>query len=520
MSKKMRLLAVPLLLLCGALAALPLVFGALFFLSWIAIAPPLALLFSHPRVRLRRAYGGGLLFFAGYYLVAWHGLLAMYPLEMFGFSSDTALAVVLFAWIALSLFQAAASAFAAVLLAVTARGAKAWLFPLLAGASWVIFDYPQTLTWAGVPWARLAIGQCAIPAVIQIASVFGTYGVSFLMVAVNALLAMAAVHLFREKQFVLRSPAARCAIVAVLLFLANFTFGAVCMALPATGETVTVSIIQGAISSRDKWGEGGYAISCETYTALTAKAAVAGAELIVWPETAFNYDITYTPAIARDMQAIAENAGVPLLASSFKTEEDGTFYNCVFHLDGAAWDDTVYRKQKLVPFGEFVPMQAFFTAIFPPITELATFTDDITAGTESAVFQTAAGNVGALVCFDSLYDALARESVRNGAELLTISTNDSWFGDSAALTQHRNHAILRAVETGRSVVRAANTGVSAIISPNGEILAELAEGEQDIANASVPIRTSQTLYTRLGNVLPLACALLAAAVLLLKLKKR
>ena len=174
--------------------------------------------------------------------------------------------------------------------------------------------------------------------------------------------------------------------------------------------------------------------------------------------------------------------------------------------------DTTYAKRRLVPFGEFVPMRDFICAVFPFLDEIAMLESDITAGNDSALFETEYGKVGSLICFDSIYEELARDSVRDGAQLLCISTNDSWFGDSAALYQHNAQAILRSIETGRYTVRAANTGVSSIITNKGEIVDMMPPLTRGYALGTVEFIRKNTLYTNVGNILVYISIAFTAAI--------
>ena len=148
-------------------------------------------------------------------------------------------------------------------------------------------------------------------------------------------------------------------------------------------------------------------------------------------------------------------------------------------------------------------MRDLIVALVPPLAELVQV--NILPGDDAAIYQSEAGGIGSLICFDSIYETLARDSVRQGAQLLTISTNDSWFFDSAAARMHNAQAQLRAVETGRWVVRAASTGISSIISPSGTVMASQEALTEGILMGEVEMREQITLYTRLGNIVVWLC---------------
>ena len=153
-----------------------------------------------------------------------------------------------------------------------------------------------------------------------------------------------------------------------------------------------------------------------------------------------------------------------------------------------------------MPFGEYVPLRSLITTLIPPLAELSALDDDLTPGADSGLFETEWGKIGSLICFDSIYEQLAINSVRDGAALMVISSNDSWFYDSAAVRQHLYQAQLRAIETGRTYLRAANTGISDVILPDGSSTAQIGALETGLEVRTVTFRNTQTLYTLIGNL--------------------
>ena len=145
---------------------------------------------------------------------------------------------------------------------------------------------------------------------------------------------------------------------------------------------------------------------------------------------------------------------------------------------------------------------------------------DLVAGEDSAVFETELGTFGGLICFDSIYETLALDSTRDGAELILLSTNDSWYKDSAAVYQHNGHAVLRAIENGRCVVRAANTGISSILSERGEVLGSLPPLTDGYVTGQVTLSSHTTLYTVTGNLIVLLSGLYLVFLCGLRLYER
>ena len=223
---------------------------------------------------------------------------------------------------------------------------------------------------------------------------------------------------------------------------------------------------------------------------------------MVFPETAFPYTLREGKSLYKYFSDLSRETGVILLAGCFVHDEEENEYNSIvcFTPEGEMLP-TFYAKRHLVPFGEFVPMREFFSVVIPPLVELTMLDYDILEGEDSEVFELDTVSLGSLICFDSIYDPLARDSVRDGAELICLSTNDSWFTDSAALRMHNAQAKLRAAENGRAVVRAANTGISTIISHTGAMEERLDALVEGYVIGEVELREGRTLYNVVGNVL-------------------
>ena len=143
--------------------------------------------------------------------------------------------------------------------------------------------------------------------------------------------------------------------------------------------------------------------------------------------------------------------------------------------------------------------------VIPPLAEIGMLDRDLLAGEDSYVFDLDQASIGSLICFDSIYETNALDSVRNGAELLAVSTNDSWFKDSRGVWMHNAQSQLRAIETGRWVVRSANTGVSSVISALGKVEDKLDALQAGYVLADVTLQNQRTLYSHIGNLFPILC---------------
>lgn len=511
----------------GMIVALPLVFDRLFFVGWVSFLLPAYIEYTVPdSVNLKRhAYLRGFSFFMGFGIVLFSWFTELYPLDFTGLSRGGAAAVVAAGWFGLSALQASVKSFMFVILGIVSRrtgirrspaafsGAFACLF--------VMFEWIEHQTWAGVPWGNLAIGQASFLPMIQITSVFGSYAVTFILVFAGSLIGTGIAKLFASSPADVRPRTLRPFIAALLLLSANIGFGCIRLAtysVPEGSRAVTAAAIQGNISSYEKWAEDSSERAYNVYESLTEEAAEAGAELVVWPETPIVYNLSgdFGYEARSYYRAVSRENNVTLIAGAFTESADGVEENSVVSVTpDRGIDDTYYVKRRLVPFGEFVPLRSLVSAIYPPLSELSVLADDLAAGTEPTVLETPLGAVSPIICFDSIYPELTRDSVRCGGELITLSTNDSWFGNSAAGGEHNRHAVLRAVESGKYLIRAASTGISSIISPTGSVDQSLGQSEYGFILSDVYMIDENTVYTTIGDISVIASAAAFAVIVLL-----
>ena len=278
--------------------------------------------------------------------------------------------------------------------------------------------------------------------------------------------------------------------------------------------TVKVAAIQGNVDMDAKGGATKELM--RVYGDMTRKAVADGAEIVVWPESIFPYRMNRYSMLEEFVCDLAAECEITLIIGALYSGKDGKTYNTLYMItpDGKI-SDTLYHKRHLVPFGEYVPMRDIIMTLIPPLAELSALDADMTPGTETALFETEWGKLGGLICFDSIYEELTRASAKDGANLMLLPSNDSWwFSTSGETYQNESQAMLRAIESGRYLVRAGNTGISSIITEHGEHLAWLAPETKGIAIAEVEMCTQTTLYTCIGNLFVYLCA---AFVLLLYL---
>lgn len=374
-------------------------------------------------------------------------------------------------------------------------------FPWLAASAWVVLEWMQSWVITGFPWALLGYALHDSQLLLQTASLAGIYGLSFLVALVNAAIAQY-LHLMERPVRTLLPPA--------LLILAALLYGSYRWhALePPTGPSVTVGVVQGNITQDEKWDPDRLGRTVAAYEELTRDlAAAASPDLIVFPETAlpmYFRDPSYAP-LSRRITALASDIGIPLIVGSLdgsRSDPEARIYNRAFLVDATGEIVDHADKVHLVPFGEYLPLPFLFGYLEGLTAESGRFAP----GIQHKRLAAGGTDLGIFVCFESVFPGITRFLAANGAKILVNTTNDAWFGHSAAPHQHFAMAGVRAVETGRSVVRAANTGISGLLSPRGEILAATELFATEALVLEVSPRTEMTPYVRFGDILVGLCA--------------
>ena len=346
---------------------------------------------------------------------------------------------------------------------------------------------------------------------IQSASLFGSLFTGLIIAATNACAVMAFIK-FRENGPVPRIRVNYYAAVAVSIAAANFAFGFLSLLYSGdVGTPVSVALIQGNIASGDKW-QGSIYDTFDIYSSLTQEAVEKHMpSIIIWPETVVNVKLKNYSDLYNSMRQLAMESEAIIMVGTFDAKTDETTgesknYNAIFtfYPDGSVGEEPYYKRHP-VPFGEYLPWEDFFRRFFPLVANIRIYDSEITPGSGAALTETPFGKIGGLVCFDSIYETLTLDSVREGASLIALVTNDSWYRDSAAASQHNNHAVLRAVESGRYVARAANTGISSIISPHGKTIDSLGALETGYVTGNVYFYGERTLYSYIGNLIVWIC---------------
>jgi apolipoprotein N-acyltransferase len=400
------------------------------------------------------------------------------------------------------------------------------------------------ILWAGlelaaaritsVPWDQLGYSQVDNTLVNQLAPWTGVYGISFVLVVANALIA-GGLLLDRCPQKRFWQGPRPWRIGGVVLMVV----GAVGVLLPPQNPapTATAVLIQPNldVAGDNKWaaqGEWGQHIAEFTRLAgETCKSFIAGIpqteaatvspncvqpsshpDLVAWPESPAPFDET-DPRFQKALMNIAHTVQAPLVVGNIGWTLDATtrewdYYNSALVVGSDGAKVGRYDKIHLVPFGEYVPFQNLLTFARKLTGRVSKFS----RGDERKVFRLNGHRYGVFICYESVFADEVRGFAQLGAEVLVNISDDGWYGDTSAPWQHLNMARMRAIENRRWILRDTNNGVTAVIDPSGRVRQSIPRHQVDALPAQFGFRDDITFYTAHGDVFGWVCASMALAI--------
>lgn len=385
-----------------------------------------------------------------------------------------------------------------------------------------------------VPWDQLGYSQVDNGLVNQLAPWTGVYGISFVLVAVNALIA--------ENCFVGRQSAnwysKRLAWNIYLGFLLVFLIGGVNLRLPTPTPTATAVLIQPNldVAGNDNWNKPGewdqHIAEFAHLAGETCKPYIAGIpqtgaptvqpvcppnfthpDLVAWPESPAPFYET-EPRFQKAVADVTRAVDAPLVVGGVGWTYDQSarawsYYNSAIIVAADGQKVGRYDKIHLVPFGEYIPFQQFLTFAHKLTGRVSSFS----RGTQRKTFLLTNANgqshrIGVFICYEAVFADEVRHFAANGAEVLVNISDDGWYGDTSAPWQHFNEARMRAIENRRWLLRDTNNGVTAVIDPYGRVRQSIPRHKVDALPAQFAYRSDVTFYSAHGDVFGWGCVLL------------
>ncbi len=379
-----------------------------------------------------------------------------------------------------------------------------WMLPFAVSG----LEFVRGIGELGFPWLSLGYSQARSPIIIQQASIYGVYGISFWLVFINVLIYKSIT--LRKVKYILS-----CTLVIVLPLI----YGVFRMKEPL-GELISIGVVQPNIDPNLKFTK---AMRDETFSRLIrlseqckARASQNGdsLELIIWPETATPIFITFPGKYQEQVLQLSRRANTAIFTGTpMYDSRKREMYNGAILIDPHLGITQEYRKIHLVPFSEHIP----FENNIPLFKEIDVGGSHFSTGKHYTIFRSQRISFSCLICFESIFPELSRRFVSDGAQLLINITNDGWFGKISGPQQHNNMAILRTVENGVPLARSANTGISMIVDKYGRILKETKLFREDIIWNNISVAPTQTVYQIFGDFVPIFSLILITILLFSKL---
>ncbi len=425
-----------------------------------------------------------------------------------------------------------------------------FLFPFF----WAAYEYLYMITDLSFPWLTLGNGLAKFTVFIQAADIVGAVGLSIILIYINIFLYRSIVNIKSStKKFTFNF------VTSLVIFVIVISYGLYRLkTFKVTNAKIKVGLIQPNLNPWDKWNTNLDSLT-NFYLDLSQKAVNKGAKLIIWPETAlpvFLMDGSHGQIVNTIYRFIQKNnvyllTGMPDFIYYFKGEEKPsdaienkrgdyyyTTYNGILLFSPDSWSVQRYGKMKLVPFAERTP----FVDKIPFLGDLIkwgvgisgwnvgkdttnfSLPAKISDSASQKIFSKDSIHINGLVCYESIFPYFVANFVQRGAEIITVVTNDSWWGKSSGPYQHEDISILRAIENRRTVVHAANGGISCIINPLGEIKTQSKLFTKTFIVGDVPLENVETLFTKYPLIFPVISSGISLWVFgfffLLKLKKK
>ncbi|GAQ67320.1 apolipoprotein N-acyltransferase [Streptomyces scabiei] len=416
-------------------------------------------------------------------------------------------------WLALVVIEAV---FVALVGAGVAVVSKLPGWPVWAAALWVAGEAARARApFHGFPWGKIAFGQ-ADGVFLPLAALGGTPVLGFAVVLCGFGLCEAVRLLVANRRTgeAVRRGTAAVAALSVAVPLAGAFASRALVSDEAEDGTATVAVIQGNVprlgldfNAQRRAVLDYHAKETERLAAEVKAGKAARPDFVLWPENSSDID----PFANADARAVIERAataiGAPISVGGV-VERDGRLYNEQILWDPEKGPVDTYDKRQIQPFGEYLPLRSLIGAINGEWTSMVR--KDFSRGTEPGVFTMHGAEVGLVTCYEAAFDWAVRSEVTDGAQLISVPSNNATFDRSEMTYQQLAMSRVRAVEHSRTVTVPVTSGVSAIIMPDGRITRKTGMFVPDSLVQKVPLRSSQTPATRFGIAPEMLLVLVAA----------
>jgi apolipoprotein N-acyltransferase len=356
---------------------------------------------------------------------------------------------------------------------------------------WSIFEYLRGITFTGFPWNLIGYAVYDLPYFKQTASLFGIYGVSLVFMLI--------VCLSLSKKTLKHS-----AFIAFIVMGYGWYIEEINQPILTNGVDVRLTIVQPCISQRDKMNRSMFMNNLNIHISLSGLDQVyRGRRLIIWPEAASSVfeagDYVSSCIIYPDTY---------VFTGADRLDTEGHVYNSSCVIGKGKGILAVYDKKHLLPFGEFIPNLLLVFGL----KKIASGMTDFSSGTRNRLISIKnIPEFAPIICYESAFPGEIIEKGGKPKWIVNI-TNDAWFSGSDEIYQHLRTTVFRAIEEGLPIIRSANTGISCVIDCKGKITKMIPENTEGVINTAVPDETTDTLFSKVGNLLFFAMVILICLI--------
>lgn len=455
------------------------------WLTLIAMSGLLSL--AQAAVTRWRMFALGLSFGTGYFMFAFHWIGYAFTVD-----AQTYLWMMPFAVGGLALFMGSYWGVGF----LVAQQMQRWRVPLFLGLPFgvALAEWVRGYLFTGFPWAAPGLIADDMGGVLQLASLIGMPGLTFIVLLWGAV-PFALLHHWKSEGFAFR---ALLVVIAVALPL-SWIWGNDRLVKTPTQfvDGVNIRLVQPNISQDDKWRDENALKIFNTLIAMSGEAAALRPTHIIWPESAVSFLLDESP---QGLQRIGTMLGKDrfLITGAIRRDrsQEEKYFTSVLIIDGQNQVTGRYDKWRLVPGGEYLPLAWALEPL--GFRKVVSLPESFTAGSGPQSLAVGdAGFAGPLICYEAVFPHDLVDANKRPNWLVNV-TNDGWFGLSVGPHQHLAQVRMRAVEQGLPIARAANTGISSMIDPVGRYLEISRLGETALIDSKLPQALTPTVFAKWG----------------------
>ncbi len=370
-----------------------------------------------------------------------------------------------------------------------------------------LFEWLKGKLFGGFPWWDLGYSISTNSYLLQNVRLFGILGLTFLGMMLSVSLSL--IILQRKERITIIFT-----LFTIFLLISAFIYGYHSKKEVYSGKTITAGVIEPHIPQDKKWDPEFRHEIINKIEKLSGNFKKNKMDIIVLPESSIPVEWGIDKEFDQKFIEISKNLSTNLIFGAVFEDENG-IYNGAIVLNREGKIINNYKKNHLVPFGEYVPFEKHLPFLAPIVESVGSFT----SGTSLSPIKIESVNYGITICYETIFPDLIRGQVKEGAEVLVNLSNDAWYEGTPAKVQHFLIDRVRCVETKRFLIRSANGGVSGIVSPDGEIISSTRKNEPSSCKGDAIKLNEKTLFVQIGHTYLIVFVIVLVASLIMVPRK-